>query len=115
MQTNRGMELSRERFVDQFAISIGVHSLRLWHRRSKSPPLHVARSVYEVIAMAAGSIPITSAAFGEIVDPVIADLQRRTLQGTRPDARELTGLVYDALATAGVDVTIKPPAEAHGR
>jgi hypothetical protein len=107
--------ISREGFIDKFAISIGVHSLRLWHRRSRSAPLHVARSIHEVICMAAGSIPITSATFGEIVGPVIAELHRRTPQGTRPDARELTGLVYDALAKADVDVTIRPPIEAHGR
>jgi hypothetical protein len=62
-------QITRDRFIDHFAISIGVHSLRLWHRRSKSPPLRVARSVYEVIVMAGGSIPITSGAFGVIVDP----------------------------------------------
>jgi hypothetical protein len=33
-------------------------------------------------------MPITSAAFGEIVDPVIADLHGRTPKGTRPDAKE---------------------------
>lgn len=109
------MRITRERFVDQFAISIGVHSMRLWHRRSKSPPQHVARSIHDVIVMAAGSIPITSAAFGEIVDPVIADLHRRTPAELRPDAKELTGLVYDALDKAGVEVTIRPPIEAHGR
>ncbi len=33
----------------------------------------------------------------------------------RPDAKEFTGLVYDALAKAGVEVMIKPPLKAHGR
>lgn len=108
-------KITRERFIDHFAVSVQVHSLKLWHRRSKSPPVHVARSVYDVIAMSAGSVPITSPAFGEIVAPMIADLHRRTPQGARPDAKELTGLVYDALDRAGVEVTIKPPVPAHGR
>src|SRR5262249_47423179 len=108
------MELSRNRFIDQFAISIGVRSLRLWHRRSSSPPLHVARSVHEVITMTAGRIPIDSAAFGEIVRTTIEELHRRTPKGARPDATELAGLVYDALERAGIEVTIGPPLDAHG-
>src|SRR5882757_937813 len=60
-------------------------------------------------------IPTSSAAFGVIVDPVIAELHRRTPHGTRPDAKELTGLVYDALDRAGIEVTIKPPVPLNGR
>ena len=107
-------QLSRDQFIAQFAISIGVHSLRVWQRRSKSPPTHVARSIHEVIEMTLGNIPIGSAAFGEIVAPVIAELHRRTPQGMRPDAQELTGLVYDALDRAGIEVTIDPPRYGHG-
>ncbi len=46
---------------------------------------------------------------------MIVELHRITPRGTRPDADLVAGLVYDALGTAGVEVTIKPPLEAHGR
>jgi hypothetical protein len=39
---------------------------------------------------------------------VIAELHRRTPSGARPEPKELTGLVYDALRTAGIEVTISP-------
>jgi hypothetical protein len=34
---------------------------------------------------------------------------------SRPDAKELTGLVSDALFKAGVEEAIRPPVQAHGR
>ena len=102
--------VTRERFLDQFAISIQVQCLRLWGKRAKEPPLHVSCSIYETIRTCAGEIPLaSSAAFGEIVHPVIEELHRLTPKGMRPDPRELTGRVYDALDRAGVEVTIRPP------
>ena len=100
--------VTRERFVDQFSITIQVQCLPMWGKRSKDPPLHVSRSMYEAIRMCAGEIPLaSSAAFGEIVHPVIEELHRLTPKGMRPDPRELTGQVYDALDRAGVEVTIR--------
>jgi hypothetical protein len=34
---------------------------------------------------------------------------------SRPDAKELTGPVSDALFKVGVEETIKPPVQPHGR
>jgi hypothetical protein len=102
--------VTRERFIDQFAISIQVHCLPLWGKRSKEPPLHVSRSIYETIRMCAGEISLASSAeFGEIVHPVIGELHGITPKGMRPDTHDLTGRVYDALDQAGAEVTIRPP------
>ena len=65
--------------------------------------------------MCAGEIAIASSrVFADIVDPVIVELHRLTPKGQKPDAADLTGRVYDALAAAGVEVKIKPPVHSHG-
>jgi hypothetical protein len=38
------VEISRQAFVEQLAISIQVHTLPLLHRRSTVPPAHIGRS-----------------------------------------------------------------------
>ena len=84
--------VTRERFVDQFAISIHVHCLPMWRKRAKEPPLHMSRSIFEAMRTCAGDIPLApSAAFGEIVHPVIEELHRITPKGMRPDPCELDG------------------------
>lgn len=108
------MEVTRERFIDQFAISIGVHALKVWPRRSKEPPDHVGRAVYDIMTVCAGDIPVASVDFGRIVQPIIAELHRITPNGRRPDAHDLTGRVYDALSAAGIEVRIRPPIKSHG-
>ena len=109
------MRVSRERFIDHFAISIRIHALRGWPRRGKEPPDHLGRRLYDVICVTSGEIPIDAGAFGQIVKPVIHELHRLTPRGQRPDASDLTGRVYDALSAAGVEVTIRPPVRAHGQ
>jgi hypothetical protein len=103
------MKLLRERFVGQFAISVAVHSLKLWNRRATTPPRHVAGSIHATLLMCGGVLPLGARAFSELVTPVIDELHQRTPKGRRPDASELTGLVYDALDRAGVEVSITPP------
>ena len=102
--------VTRERFVDQFAITIQVHCLPMWGKRRKEAPTFLTRSMFEAIRMCGGEIPLESErAFADIVAPAIVELHRITPNGTRPEARELTGRVYDALNGAGVEVTIAPP------
>jgi hypothetical protein len=108
------MQIPREYFIDQFAISVRVHSIPLWSRRSKEPPLHVSRSVYEVIQTNRGRLSMNSAGFAEIVHPVIKELHARLPKGERPSAQELTGLIYDALDRAGVEITLQAPVLPHG-
>jgi hypothetical protein len=110
------MKLSRDQFLDRFAISIGVHSIPLWSRRSKEPPLHVSRSVWEVVNVNGGKLPLpNSAAFAEIVHPVIRELHARLPTGERPSPRELSELIYEALDRAGIEVILRPPLTAGGR
>lgn len=54
------MRLSRERFVDHFAITIRVRSLLMWDRRAKSLPTFLTTSIYEAICVNNGALPITS-------------------------------------------------------
>ncbi len=108
------MQMPKHSFLDQFAISVGVHAMPLWSRRSKEPPLHVSRRVYEVIHTNRGELPMNSAAFAEIVHPVIRDLHQRLTEGQHPTAQELMTLIYDALDRAGVEVTLREPARPHG-
>jgi hypothetical protein len=46
--------------------------------------------------------------FREVAWPVIERLHRKT-NGARPTPDELTGVLYDALSAAGVDVSIGAP------
>ena len=108
------MEISRDEFIDRFAISIGVHSLKLWNARSKQPPLYVSRSMHEVIGTNGGKMQLRSVAFGAIVAPVIEELHKKLPRGQKPERSELAGLVYDALTKAGIQVVREPHYYGHG-
>lgn len=108
------MQITRERFVDQFAISIGVRALKVWRCRSKNPPDLVGLYIYQTIFIANGNLSLSSTEFCRIVKPVIVELHRITSWGQRPGASDLTGRIYDALSVAGVEVTINPPVKSHG-
>lgn len=108
------MRISRDRFIDQFAISIMVRSLRLWSRRSRAFPDHLPSSIYETLRVCMGVLPITAQEFHAIVEPPMLALHRSTEPGSRPDPKEVAGLVYDALDAAGIEVAIKPPVQSHG-
>ncbi len=106
--------VTRDRFVGQFRYAIQVHCLSMWRKRQKRAPTFLSRSIFEAIHTCNGRIAIEPCAFARIVAPAIVELHRVTPQGTRPDPADLTGRLYDALDAAGVEVTIKPPLEAHG-
>jgi hypothetical protein len=108
------VRITKEHFIEQFYIPILVQALPMWHRRSKEPPDHVARAMYETIRVSRGELPIDSRRFGQIMEPVIAELHGATPKGQRPDARKLTARAYDALSAAGIEVTIMPPIGSHG-
>jgi hypothetical protein len=112
------MELTRDRFIAQFAITFGVHCLRGWSTRLKSAPTHLTACLYEWIKTNGGRMSLSGADFATVVGPVIEDLHRATLKGERPESELVTGRLYDALDAAGVEVTIKPlvmitPAKSH--
>lgn len=107
------MEISRDRFIDQFAIAFHVHCLKSWKKRAKEPPYHVSSSMYDWINTSAGHVPLKRHEFGDLLQPVIEELHRTTPKGERPCARDLAGRTYDALSAAGVEVTIKPPSQPH--
>jgi|LNAP01.1.fsa_nt_gb hypothetical protein len=102
------MELSRDRFVDQFAITFGVHCLRHWSTRHKAAPTYLAPCFYGWIKTNGGLIGLSPAEFAEVAEPVIEDVHRLTPKGQRPDARLVAGRLYDALDAANVEVTLKP-------
>ena len=102
------MELTRERFIDQFAITFGVHCLRIWSTRFKSAPTHLTTCFYEWIRTSGGRMSLSRADFATIAGPVIEDLHRATPKGERPDSKLVAGRLYDALDAAGVEVTITP-------
>lgn len=108
------MRVSRKQFVDQFSISVHVHALSLWSRRSKEPPDYVATAMYKAMTVCSGNFPISSAEFSRIVEPIIHELHRTIPRTKRPEARDLTGRTYDALNAASIEVTIRPPVKAHG-
>lgn len=108
------MQVSRDRFISQFAISIMVRALKTWPRSTKRFPEHMPTAIYETIKGTNGQVSITSREFGVIVDPVLREIHQLTPFRTRPDHNVLTGLVYDALDAAGVEVTIGPPLAAWG-
>lgn len=93
---------------------IQVQVLKTWTLRSKEPPDHLARSMYEAISVNRGELPLDSRRFGEIMRPAIAELHRTTSKGQRPAAKDLMSRAYDALSAAGIEVTILPPIQAHG-
>jgi len=108
------MRVSRDRFVGQFSCSILVHSLSLWSRSTKRFPEHIPGSIYDTMRMCAGEIPISRDEFRRIVEPAIRELHQRTPFRQRPDHTALTGLVYDALDAAGVEIEIGPAVRSHG-
>jgi hypothetical protein len=103
------MELTRDRFIEQFAIAFRVHCLRIiWSTRLKSAPTHLATCFYERIKINGGRMSLSGSDFARIAQPVIEDVHRSTPKGQRPDADGLAGLLYDTLDAAGVEVTIEP-------
>ncbi len=101
------MELSRDRFFDQFAITFGMHCLRGWSRRRNEPPTYLAACFYEWIKINGGQISLSAAEFADLATPVIEEAHRRIPKGQRPDAVFVAGLLYDALVAANVEVTLK--------
>ena len=102
------MELARYRFIDQFAITFGVHCLRSWSTRFTSAPTHLSTCFYEWIKTNGGRMSLSGADFATIAEPVIEDLHRATPKGERPASELVAGRLYDALDAAGVEVTITP-------
>lgn len=102
------MELSRDRFIDQFAITFGVHCLGGWARRRHEPPTYLTACFYEWIRINGGQIALSAAEFADLTAPVIEEAHLRTSKGQRPDAKFVAGLLYDALSAANVEVTLKP-------
>lgn len=64
--------------------------------------------------MCAGQIPISPREFRRIVEPFIRELHQKTPFRKRPDHDTLTGLVYDALDQAGIEIGIGPPVRSRG-
>ena len=102
------MQLTRDRFIGQFAIPFQVHCLRMWRRGIKEPPVHLPRCLYEWIEITNGTISIKLQDFHPIAEPIVRKLHRKD-KGARPDAYELAGVLYDALSASGVELTIGPP------
>jgi hypothetical protein len=102
------MELTRDRFIAQFAITFGVHCLRGWSTRAKGAPTHLTTCFYEWIRTNGGKVPISGADFATLAEPVIEELHRATPKGQRPDANLVAGRLYDALDGAGVEITLEP-------
>ena len=69
----------------------------------------VARCCFDWIGLTNGTVSLRAYDFAVIARPVIDELYRTTPKGKRPDANELAARLYDALDTAGAEVTIKPP------
>lgn len=102
------MELSKDRFIEQFAITFGVHCLRHWSTRHKAAPTYLSPCFYGWIKTNGGLIGLSPAEFAEIAEPVIEDVHRLTPKAQRPDARLVAGRLYDALDAAKVEITLKP-------
>jgi hypothetical protein len=101
------MEISRDRFIDQFSIPLHVACLRLWRKR-KTVPTFLTTTFYETMKTSGGRIALSGGAFSDLVSPVIEELHRSTPKGERPESKRLAGLLYDTLDAAGVEVTIQP-------
>src|SRR5262245_54701595 len=106
------MKLTRNQFIDQFAISFHVHCLRLWKRDAKAPPSHISTCMYEWIGTSGGQMQIKGHEFAALMRPVIEELHHKTPKGQRPDAKELAGSAYTALDAVGVEVTLKSSSHA---
>lgn len=101
------MGLTRDQFVDQFSIAFQVHCVRRWSNRRKEAPVHLARCLREWIRISGGQMALPWEEFSSLTEPVIVELHRVTPVGQRPDARLLAGRLYDALARAGVEMTLE--------
>jgi hypothetical protein len=64
------VELTRDRFIDQFSIPLHVACLRLWRKR-KTAPTFLATSFYETMKTSGGCIALSGAAFSDVVSPLI--------------------------------------------
>lgn len=94
------MELTRDRFIEQFAIAFQVHCLRSWSTRFKSPPAHLATCFYERIKINGGRMSLSGADFARMAEPVIDAEHRGTPKGQRPDASRSEVLSAALLAHA---------------
>jgi hypothetical protein len=101
------MDITRDRFIQQFSIAFGVHCLRCWPKRSKEPPHHVSACLHQWINTCAGHVPLKLHEFCDLMRHVIDDVHLGTPRGERPCSKELAGRVYDELSALGVEVTIR--------
>jgi hypothetical protein len=104
------MDLGKERFIEQFAITFGVHCLRSWSTRHKGAPTYLTACFYGWIKTNGGQMALSPVAFAEIAEPIIEEVHRTTPEGQRPDPQLVAGCLYDALDAAGVEVTLKTSA-----
>jgi len=81
------MELSRERFIEQFAITIQVTCLRLWRRRAKTVPIFLGRSFYEAMTTSGGGKQLLSYAADTRYPFVIRSCAREKSSGHGIGAR----------------------------
>ena len=103
------MELNRDHFIEQFAITFGVHCLRGWSMRLEVAPTYLTPCFYGWIKTNGGEMTLSPVAFAELAEPVIEEVHRNTPKSQRrPDAMMVAGRLYDALDAAGVNVTLKP-------
>lgn len=101
------MEMTRDRFIAQFAISFHVHCLRMWRTRRNEPPTFITTCLHEWIRTSGGQMALKGAEFSALTQPVIEALHRRLPRTERPDADLLAGQIYDVLDKAGVEITIR--------
>ena len=101
------MELTRDGFVEQFAISFQVHCLKHWPKRRNEAPTFLTACLLEWIKTNGGQSTRKGAVFAELARPVIEEVHRVTPKGERPDASRLAGLLYDALERAGAEITLR--------
>jgi hypothetical protein len=110
------MDLAREKFVDHFQIVLDVQCFWHWPKRGrKTAPTWLSGTIYEWMKASAGDIQTTQKHFAETIDPLIEELHETTPQGKGLDRNSVTGLIYDRLAAAGIEVRIGPGAPTHSR
>ncbi len=107
--------VSRERFVEHFHIVLQVQVLKLWPRRpprrreAEAPEL--ATDVVRWLRIANGRLGPEDGPYLEPIRHAINALYERTPRGERPTGPEFAGVIYDALAAAGMPVGIGEPPE----
>lgn len=67
------MDITRGRFIEQFAIAFHVQCLRHWPKRSKEPHHHVSMCLHQWIGISAGHAPMKVHEFHELVELAIDD------------------------------------------